>query len=293
MKKTVALLVAVIITCTTVISSFAYDTSGGKYEVAFNINTADSRVQQIESIYLDGDTTHFYFPEGPARSGYKFREWNTLPDGSGVNFDPGDMMTVVNDKKSSSVTFYAIWEEDENSPVAIMYLCATANSLTGHVWLYFDNISDETINIGYVELEPGKKISVGSLRNTRTDGGGTYYNGEAYMSKNIEKTGKHTTYLSIVLNSKQLETVNDQIKKRNSYNLIVWNCGNFAASVWNSVSPHKIIHITFPVFTILQMLLHGAKKGLTMIRPEIEDCYKQVEGGIKIANSSSFKSSCV
>lgn len=294
MKKVISVLAAIVIICSTAISSLAYDTSDTKYEVKFEVNTTDSRVRQIESIYLERGTSEFYFPEGPARDGYIFKEWNTASDGNGVSFESGDKLTVINDTgKIENMTYYAIWEKTESSPVAIMYLCATANSLTGHVWLYFDNIGDETINVGYVELDPGEQTSVGSLRNTRTDGGGTYYNGEAYMSKNIETTGKHTTYLSMALTGEQLEIVNNQIMKRNSYNLIVWNCGNFATAVWNSVSPHKIIHITFPVFTIFQMLLHGAKKGLTMTRPEIEDCYKQVGEGVICANSSSFNSSCV
>lgn len=184
-------------------------------------------------------------------------------------------------------------KEDPNEPLVTMYLCATAHSLTGHVWLYFENICEKEIPVGYITLAPGEQTSVGSLRNTRTDGGGTYYNGEAYMSKNIDTTGEHTTYLSMNLNRAQLETVNEQIKKRNSYNLLVWNCGNFATAVWNSVSSHHFIHICFPIFTILQMAIHGAKKGFTMSRPTIDKCFKQVSGGVVPAAANSFNSSCV
>lgn len=184
-------------------------------------------------------------------------------------------------------------KEGPNKPLATMYLCATAHSLTGHVWLYFENICDEEIPVGYITLAPGEKTSVGSLRNTRTNGGGTYYNGEAFMSEDIDVTGKHTTYLSMNLNRAQLETVNEQIKKRNTYNFLVWNCGNFATAVWNSVSSHHFIHICFPIFTIMQMLMHGAQKGFTMSVPPIEKCFKQVKGGVVPAAESSFNTSCV
>lgn len=183
--------------------------------------------------------------------------------------------------------------KDPDEPVAIMYLCATAHSLTGHVWLYFENTSDEDIKVGYVTLAPGEKTSVGSLRNTRTNGGGTYYNGEAYMSKNIDVTGEHTTYLSMNLDKSQLETVSGQIKKRNMYNMLFWNCGNFATAVWNSVSTHHFVHICFPVFTIMQMAVCGAKKGFTMSRPSIDKCFKQTENGVVPAQASSFNTTCV
>lgn len=182
---------------------------------------------------------------------------------------------------------------DPMKPVAVMYLCATARSLTGHVWLYFENISNEDICVGYITLAPGEQTSVGSLRNSRTDGGGTYYNGEAFMAKNIDVTGRHTTYLSMELNASQLSVVSEQIKKRNTYNIFFWNCGNFAAAVWNSVTPYTIVHICLPVFTILQMKLHGAQKGFTMNRPSIDKCFKQVGDGVVPASADSFKSSCV
>lgn len=182
---------------------------------------------------------------------------------------------------------------DPNQPLVTMYLCATARTFTGHVWLYFDNFSEVTVDIGYVRLEPGKQTSVGSLRNTRKDGGGTYYNGEAFMARNLETTGNHTTYLKMDLNLNQLNKISEEIKSRNFYNIIVWNCGNFAAAIWNSVSSHKIIHITFPIFTILEMNMHGAKKGLVMTRPDIENVYKQVKGGVKQARAESFETCCV
>jgi hypothetical protein len=36
---------------------------------------------------------------------FAFVEWNTVPDGSGTGYDPGDELTVTED-----VTIYAIWE---------------------------------------------------------------------------------------------------------------------------------------------------------------------------------------
>lgn len=188
-----------------------------------------------------------------------------------------------------------ISEPSDDDIVMTMYLCATANSFTGHVWLYFVNESQFTLPLGYVTLAPGKSMSVGSLRNTRKDGGGTYYNGEAYMAKDLEKLQKHTTSLKTELTMSELREVNEVIKSHNLYILIGWNCGNFACKVWNSLgdTPH-VTHMVFPMFTILSMLIRGAVKGeLLMERPTDEEIFKQKKDHAEQANPKSFRNTCV
>lgn len=191
-------------------------------------------------------------------------------------------------------------EKDPNQIVAKMYICATANSLTGHVWLYFTNLTDEELEIGQAKLAPYDSMSVGALRNTRHDGGGIYYNGEAYMARNDpDKKCRHTTSLEMELTREQLCSVTEKIKTKkslNSYNLIFWNCGAFATEIWNSVSDKKVVHIVLPIFTILNMNILGAQKGVVKM-----DCCKNIskvfkhknDGEAVAADEKSFRLSCI
>lgn len=181
-----------------------------------------------------------------------------------------------------------------------MYICATANSLTGHVWLYFENNSNIPVTVGYVSLQPGQTVSVGSLRNTRSNGGGTYYNGEAKMAAKdgkLQSLSEHTHSLEMQLNREQLAVVSEKIKSMNYYEMIFWNCGSFATKVWNSVSDKKVVHIVLPVFTILNMEIIGAQKGKPLMTdpdaPGGAGTYKQRKNGVEPADEKSFNISCV
>ncbi len=190
-------------------------------------------------------------------------------------------------------------DEPEKHFDVTMYLCATANSLSGHVWLYFVNNSNYPVNIGYYEnLQPGQGISVGSLNFFRKSGGGTYYNGEAMMAAmdgKLDDLRKHTTSLEMSLTEEQLEKVNNKIKSMNFYDFIFCNCGVFATQVWNSVSSKKVVHLVFPVFTVAFMKILGAKTGvLTMDDPrDGVGAWKQRKNGCEVANNKSFNYSCV
>lgn len=184
-------------------------------------------------------------------------------------------------------------EEPETGAVR-MYLCATANSVTGHVWLYFENNTNKPKEIGYVTLQPGEATSVGSMRNTRSDGGGTYYNGEAYMAKDhIDKVARHTTSIAMDLNNDQLARVNKKIKGSNLYLMVGYNCGDFACSVWNSAARDEgkfVGHFIFPAFTILGILGKGGVKNQLKMQPaNDENIYKQYKGGINKADPKSFR----
>lgn len=171
------------------------------------------------------------------------------------------------------------WEDCDE--VVEMYLCAVTNVVPGHVWLYFKNLTEFDVPIGYTFIEPGQEMSVGSLSHSRKYGDGTYYNGEGIMAtNNADDICKHTFTLKMSLSPDQLKTVNKKICSKDNYDLIFNNCGVFATSVWNSVSDKKIIHIVFPFLTILNMLLFGAKKGELDMTPAAQSkkAYKQRKG---------------
>lgn len=181
-------------------------------------------------------------------------------------------------------------------PVAKVYLCTTLNSLTGHIWLYFVNVTPYKLPLGYIYLDPYEEMSVGSLRNSRKDGGGTYYNGEAFMANDLASVCKHTTSISMDINYDQLITIGNKIKSKNSYILLGNNCGDFACACWNTIAPagKKVINILVPLFTIINVQIAGGRKGqIEMKRPDISRVFKQVTNGVRQAVPESFKSSCV
>ena len=92
----------------------------------------------------------------------------------------------------------------------------------------------------------------------------------------------------------QLKFIKEKIKSKNAYEMIFYNCGVFATSVWNSVSSKKVVHIVLPIFTILNMSILGAKKGeLLMQKPTDSEIFKQTDSGCRIADEKSFNMSCV
>lgn len=171
------------------------------------------------------------------------------------------------------------WEDCDE--VVEMYLCAVTNVVPGHVWLYFKNLTEYNVPIGYINIEPGQEISVGSLAHSRKYGDGTYYNGEGIMAtNNADGVCEHTFTLKMKLTPEQLKTVNKKICSMDNYDMIFNNCGVFATIVWNSVSDKKVVHIVFPFLTIINMLMYGAKKGELNMRPAAESkkAYKQRKG---------------
>lgn len=80
----------------------------------FEPNTTDDVDNLPEDIsYTPGNTVTIP-NQIPTRQGYHFVEWNTLPDGTGTTYKPGDNFTVP----EGDLTLYAQWEED-NNPIVI------------------------------------------------------------------------------------------------------------------------------------------------------------------------------
>lgn len=80
------------------------------YIVAFEAPEATDGSTDSISFDENGNGT---IPEcGFAREGYSFVNWNTSPDGTGVNFNAGDMISP-SDCSDTSITLYAIWKENE------------------------------------------------------------------------------------------------------------------------------------------------------------------------------------
>lgn len=127
--------------------------------------------------------------------------------------------------------------------VARMYICARV-VFFGHVWLYFENLTDGDLTVGVYTVPKGEGVSVGSMGSSRSDGKGIYYNVEAYMIHKMGGSG--TVGRSMLLTQEQLDTVNATILERNEWSLSK-NCCRFATRVWNSVADHTVSYAFLPL----------------------------------------------
>lgn len=257
MKKVLSVIISFIIVCVFAVPAVAYSDSTHTYTVSFKTNTSDPRVKTYEPLKLQGKIPQTEIPEGPSRPGYVFKEWNTSAEGKGFGIEPGETMIFF-----CNTTFYAIWEKNENSPVAIMYLFATTESITEHFGMYFENISDENIQIGHLTLKPGQTTSLGSLNSSINNVDHKSYNSEVFMAKKNVPVIALAVAIKEEMTQEELNTVSDRINGVNLCNYFTHKCENFLIDVWNSVSPEKIAYFCFPVITIIELVLHGGKIGV-------------------------------
>ena len=136
--------------------------------------------------------------------------------------------------------------------VARMYLCHKAS--TDHTWIYIENISDKSIQVGaYPYMIPkGSGVSVGTYGTTVEDGPGLYYNVEAWRYQNKDIYGPITYSIHKDLTEKQLEKVNKTIRSINHWSKLR-NCAHAAMKIWNSVPGTHMVYIFLPLFHLMQI----------------------------------------
>ncbi len=141
----------------------------------------------------------------------------------------------------------------DNTTVARMWLCAekSTNSGVGHIFLYFENLTEETITVGRYKVAPYGDVSVGSFGTEGPRGGGVYYNNETALTHYSNLVG-----LSTELDANELNAVNNKIKNYNRWDPI-FNCNYFALLGWNAGSDSDIPFLIIPAFTRLFITLKG------------------------------------
>ena len=167
----------------------------------------------------------------------------------------------------------------DGDTVARMYLCyrwSGAPSL-GHVWVYIENLSDETLRVGAYDLPAGQGVSLGNFGLTRADGNGTYYNVEAYVGAHITNSG--TSSLRTDLNRSELNKVSSAIVRSNVWLPLGANCTDFALRVWNAGGGTYIMPLIFPMLIQMQIQMHGNRGGVDMYAPARDQVYKQQGSG--------------
>ena len=153
----------------------------------------------------------------------------------------------------------------------ITYLEGT--SWTDHAWVYFENLSENSVKVGLYNLPAGEGVSVGCFAASRDDGYGIYYNIESYCANKYDQTG--WVSISKDITKSQLQKATDKILNiRNGWDFI-FNCMYFAFSVWNAATGDNLVSLVFPVFGQLMLKARGGRKGPQMFVPEKTRVYRQ------------------
>ena len=245
-KKLICVLLSVIMMITAFPITYAYD------------NSTENSVEKQETISETTDSTTEQQPE------------QTEEDVQTSVIQEETTETVV--EESSEESTEKIIEETEetvsetyetavfsakqsNTEIVALLSVVTRVEGIGHAWIYVENISNKTLQVGHYSLPPNQGVSVGLFSFTCEDGIGIYYNVEAYCCNVHGGNG-----LVSITTDLDMDEMNTLSKKINNY-LNHWdpffNCMYFAFSMWNSVSDRKLIPPVIPALGQLQLRMRG------------------------------------
>ncbi len=179
---------------------------------------------------------------------------------------------------SPAAMFTVCAADTDDEIVANMYLCHRRSraAIFGHCWVYIENISDETLQVGAYRCPPGQGVSLGNWFITRSDGNGIYYNVEAYVG-NVFGTGGMSA-IKDTLTRAELQNVSRKAAKLNYWGLF-YNCSFYAAMVWNAGSGKKVVPLLHPTGIWLQIKLRGDVGKVPMFFPARDQVLRQVGSG--------------
>ena len=151
----------------------------------------------------------------------------------------------------STMVFFASASDDQN--VARMWFCSEISKKTGigHVFLYFENLTDQPIKVGRYEVPPHDDVSVGCFGTEGPRGGGVYYNLEQDLTHYHSLKATSTD-----LTEAELNAVTNKIKNYSHWDPIL-NCYYFAAMGWNAGAESSIPFLVFPTFARLYIQMRG------------------------------------
>ena len=166
----------------------------------------------------------------------------------------------------------------DSEVVADLYLCHRWSSVPslGHAWIYIENRSNETLQVGAYALPPNQGVSVGTFGLTRNDGSGVYYNVEAYCGHRHSLSG--LVSIGTSLTRAKLSAVSNVILSQNFWDPILFNCTMFASRAWNAGGGRTVIPLLFPVMIKLQILA-GSHGSVKMYNPARSQVCRQVGSG--------------
>ena len=148
--------------------------------------------------------------------------------------------------------------------------------VSGHTWIYVENLTDEPITVGIYEVPAGQGVSGGVFSFSVNDGWGIYYNLEAYR-ENRNNNISDCRSITKDMTRSELEKLSNTIKNYpNMWDIFIFNCTYFAFSVWNKNSDNFFIPMMIPALAMLEVIIVGAPKGVTqMYYPTKDQVFKQ------------------
>lgn len=163
-----------------------------------------------------------------------------------------------------------------NDPVvARMYVITylEGTSWTDHAFVYFENLSKQTLRVGLYDLPVGQGVSVGCYAASRADGYGIYYNVEAHCANKYGQSGWCSISKDLTKNELNKAT-NAIINARNGWDF-VFNCMYFAFQVWNKTTGDNLVSLIFPVFGQIQLKMRGGRSGPKLYFAREDQVYRQ------------------
>lgn len=253
------------------------------FSMIFTVSADETATEDISDPASISDITDFSAPADYVE--LSAPEEAVVPDDPGIPDDPEipdepgtpDDPETPDEPGTPDDPEKPIYAEDT---VALLYLCSNSTGFPslGHIWIYFENVTENALKVGAYELPAGEGVSVGTFGLTRSDGFGIYYNVEAYTG-NLHGMEK-TLYLMTELDQSTFDKISKKILRKNWWDPIAVNCAFFAISIWNKGDgPSMFPWVVFPVFARTQMKSRGAKTDLKMFYPEFERVYKQKGSG--------------
>lgn len=172
-------------------------------------------------------------------------------------------------------------QEDENEIVATVSICSCIYffPISGHTWIYVENLSDRVQRVGLYDLPVGQGVSIGSFSFSVADGWGIYYNIEAFRENRDNNSSNHWTKTKELTQS-ELDSLSNNIANYVNYWDFYFNCAFFAFSIWNSASGDFLIPLVIPAISQLEVILAGGKKSvLEMYEPTEDQVFRQRGSG--------------
>lgn len=163
-----------------------------------------------------------------------------------------------------------------NDPVvARMYVITylEGTSWTDHAFVYFENLSNETLRVGLYDLPVGQGVSVGCYALSRADGFGIYYNVEAHCANKYGQSGWCSISKDLTKNELNKAT-NAIINARNNWDF-VFNCMYFAFQVWNKTTGDNLVSLIFPALGQIQLKMRGGRSGPKMYFAREDQVFRQ------------------
>ncbi len=166
--------------------------------------------------------------------------------------------------------------EDKIVARASLFAAMYVFPVSGHTWIYVENLSDDPIDVGLYEVPVGEGVSVGAFSFSVNDGWGIYYNLEAYR-ENRNDNIENCRSLTVELTQSELDELSESIRNYpNMWDIFIFNCTFFAFAIWNHNTDYFFIPMMIPALAMLEVIIMGAEKGVeTMYFPTTDQVFKQ------------------